>query len=678
MGTFTESFYINIDGRTNEPDGAYEGFVFRNIVLRQELLRPNELRFTMQSKEVIDSMDTDDFPTPRELMGAKVECRIKTLRFKNNDETEDETELLTFKGIVFDVNVYSSSNMFSEQLIDVTAYSSDYLLMDHPHCFSYENMTLKEIVEKTIEPYQDEIKNPQIDPLHETNKNKEDKDKKWEQQIPYTVQYNETNYQFLTRLAQRYGQWMYHDGEKWIFGKIQRKKAIGLKARNDIRNYHFSTKILHHKVKQVHHNYLEYTNPQKSSSEVSDLETSGYNVLTDAVKQKAAALYKKETFHHVRCSNPEGAGKKPGNEINEIEVSLKTKLYGEKTQQVVCSGSTVRADLTIGSCIEILDDQKSKQENAVSSEYGDLIIIGITHYTEEIGEYRNSFTAVPSKADYPPYFQSDIFPVSSAQRAKVIDNVDPELMGRIRVQFLWQEVQDQNLMTPWIRIAQPHGGSLKGFYFIPEIDEEVMVDFENGNAEKPYVVGTLWHEKNPPIVKVVDGEMRELPIVKKMLENNELKQIRSRDGHAINFGDYKDQRGYMKLFDGKDDNYSITLDADRKTITIQAKSDIYLNARGNIVMNAGANMTLNVGGDYSLKATNVSIDAKDNITAVANAHATLIGQSGLTVNTPASGDVTAGGHMNVGGSSTTITGAVSMGGGGSAAVTIQGSSVSIQ
>ena len=72
-----------------------------------------------------------------------------------------------------------------------------------------------------------------------------------------------------------------------------------------------------------------------------------------------------------------------------------------------------------------------------------------------------------------------------------MNNNDPVGIGRIRVQFPWQE--EKNQMTPWIRLIQPHSGAGKGFYFIPEIGEEVLVGFEGRNAEKPFVMGAHYN-----------------------------------------------------------------------------------------------------------------------------------------------------------------------------------------
>ena len=64
-------------------------------------------------------------------------------------------------------------------------------------------------------------------------------------------------------------------------------------------------------------------------------------------------------------------------------------------------------------------------------------------------------------------------------------------MGRVQVQMAWQRYE--NTRTPWLRMTNPHAGSGKGMYFIPENGEEVLVAFENDNAEKPYVQGAMYN-----------------------------------------------------------------------------------------------------------------------------------------------------------------------------------------
>jgi len=579
MGTLTKKVKITIDNNN------YKDFNFLNIVLSQQLMTPNQLRFTMQKKDFKDCMGEGYFPTYKEIIGKEVVCEIETTRFDNSDE--QQSEKIKFNGVIFNVNIRSSAGTFSEQLIDVTANSHDYLLMDHPHCFSYEGKKLKDIVTATLAHLNISIEG--IDP-------------RTTESIPYTVQYNESNHQFLSRLAKRYGEWMYNDGEKWIFGKIKKKNEddpILLEERNDVLNYSFQAGITHHKLKHAHHDYLKYENSTKSDSDYPH-KMSSTHFLTKEAKDRSIKLFTKETFQHLQCSTPEG------NTIKELDVSVETQLFSEKTQQTVCIGSSVRADLSIGSFIQLKDHWfKDDNDSNFSILYESMMITGIVHYTEANGGYRNSFTAVADDSNYPPYYQCDTFPHSAAQRAKVMDNNDPENLGRIRVQFLWQEGQDDNLMTPWIRIAQPHGGDQKGFYFIPEIDEEVMVDFENGNAEKPYVVGTLWHGKQRPKDSWTGKEKRTNTWGQSSgaVTNNSLKGIRTRNGHAIAFfDDPVTNKGQIVIVDSND-NYLRLRATDNQieiyshgNIKLFAENDIIIEANNDIIQKAGHNRLSTIAG----------------------------------------------------------------------------------
>ena len=84
----------------------------------------------------------------------------------------------------------------------------------NPNCKSYENKTLDEIVQDVIGDYADRLET-EIKP-------------RFSGVIPYCVQYNETDYQFLQRLAKRYGEWMYNDGERFVFGVMPDGERVKL------------------------------------------------------------------------------------------------------------------------------------------------------------------------------------------------------------------------------------------------------------------------------------------------------------------------------------------------------------------------------------------------------------------------------------------------------------------
>jgi len=584
MATSTEKIEIKIDGK------AYATYNFLNIVLVQELLKPNELSFTMQKKNLLDSEDDSSFSIPKELLGAKVSCLIETARYDQTAALKNET--LEFKGIIFKVNAYRSE-MNSELLIDVQAGSPDYLLMDNPHCYSYENKSLNDIVSSTVDPYSiPAVINPQM-----------------KSTIPYTVQYNESNYHFLVRLAQRYGEWMYYDGAQWIFGKVKKAGSVELYPRVDLLNYRYMVDLRHATLKHGHHDYLKYENPVKSDKDVSGgllQSLSGFNELTDPAKKKSQSLFTKTTFQHLQCSNPEES------DADELEISLKAQLSGSKAQQAICTGTTVRADLRLGSCVTIKDYIDKDKNKLGYYDHDELLVCRIVHRADAEGNYRNEFTAIPSKSDYPPYYDNDVYPVVEAQRAKVIDNKDPEKLGRIRVQFLWQELQDASMITPWIRIAQPHGGDNKGFYFIPEIGEEVMTGFENGNAEKPYAIGTLYHGQQHPGSNWPS-------------DSNDIKAIRTRNGHTIEIHDVG-EGGFIRIYDNEKENYILTFSTDEKLIKLESTGNIELYAQNDIIMEAKNNINMKAGVDMNREAgeninetagTNITTDAGKNISTSA-------------------------------------------------------------
>lgn len=133
-----------------------------------------------------------------------------------------------------------------------------------------------------------------------------------------------------------------------------------------------------------------------------------------------------------------------------------------------------------------------------------------------------------SKKFYPPLAPVSPIRTVSAQRAFVAANNDPMRMNRVRVRFPWQKDEDDP--SPWIRIALPMASEDSGFNFIPENGDEAIVNFENGNIEKPYVEGLLYSADRKPSYTY---------------KKNNMRSISSRNGHSIIFTDNK--KGYDAL-----------------------------------------------------------------------------------------------------------------------------------
>jgi Rhs element Vgr protein len=591
MAILTDKIEIKIDGK------AWKNYVFSDIRLVQELLKPAELRFKMSKDSLNENEKEVSFSLSRDLLGQKVEFTLTTLRVDvKRNQNEDN---VVFNGIIFDVNA-TRSTMGTGSVVEVVAYSPDYLLCDSPHCISYENDTLESIVKSTVEPYEIQLENAPM----------------MTESIPYVVQYNETNYDFMKRLAQRYGEWLYYDGKKLVFGKIKKQDCIELHPDFDMINYRYQLDLEHLKAQHAAHNYLDYGN---TTHNVNEFTADNMHRLTDICYNKSDEMYKKETFQNLHAVTAET------HSLVETEHSAKILGVGKKSQLAVCIGKTSRADLKIGSVLKIKEFFRVGTDFCMHDE---LLIYKITHSAEVTEKYENEFWAIPANCEYPPYSSNDLYPHNcGTQRAVVMDNIDPESLGRIRVQFLWQKEQnDNNMMTPWIRIAQPHGGDNKGFYFIPEVGEEVMVGFENGNAEKPYVVGTLYQGEQRPGKNWHNDN------------SNDIKAIRTRNGHTIEIHD-EGEDGFIRIYDNDKENYILTFSTDDKLIKLESTGNIELHAASNVIIKAGNNIEMAAGVD-------INRNAGENITETAGTDITV--SAGNDISTDAGNDITvsAGNDMN--------------------------------
>ena len=187
--------------------------------------------------------------------------------------------------------------------------------------------------------------------------------------------------------------------------------------------------------------------------------------------------------------------------------------------------------------------------------------------------------------------------------ALVIDNNDPEKLGRVLVS-LPALPEGPEL---WARMVTPLAGENRGICFLPEIGDEVLVAFSQGELASAYILGGLWgKEKQPPEDLDYDG--------------NNLKMIRTRAGHTLIFDD-TDDKGRITLIDNKEN--SLVIDPSDGRITLNAKStielitdgDIYLSGKkiileadNTIEIKSGSSLTLDGGNEAYLKGGTVKIN----------------------------------------------------------------------
>lgn len=563
-GTKSTGFCISLDGSAWRLD---------NFTLSQSLLSPNSLSFTMH-KGPEENMNEALFTICGHIIGKEIIISLETDSIER-ESLKAETDTIAdinFKGVILSA---SGSRSSTEYVINVQAYSWEALLSDNQTCKSFEDKTLNDIINDVIDDYSDHLDS--------------EVDSRFTDTIPYCVQYNETNYQFLQRLARRYGEWLYNDGERIVFGNLPEGESVKLAyPSQDIPSYNVDLNMQHVAFNHVASSYNSYDANQKEGIEEMQKE---YNTLSEQVFQASQNCYVKPTLQNLHSG---GFANNDGRETI-LNVSTKTQARGQKAGMLTYSGNTYCSKLKIGSTLLIVDNYITNSALNEKSKINqdEILITELVHYFSADETYSNHFVGIPSACDFPPYSNSDVYPIAQSCRAKVIDNEDPNNLGRIRVQFDWQAQLDEKMMTPWLRMAQPYAGGGKGFSFIPEIGEEVMIDFEGGNAERPYVKGTLYNGVGDP-----DGKW--LP---NNNSSNQIKAIRTRNGHTIEIHD-EGSDGYIRIYDNEKENYILTFSTDEKLIKLESTGNIELYAKNDIIMHAGHDINASADNDVFIAAGN--------------------------------------------------------------------------
>ena len=577
MSISIKKLTVNIDGTPSRMfDINLEGIDYHldDFSLYQGLLSPNSLSFSLRKKMPEENEQDTTFAVCGYIIGKEISLSLETDHIETLSlGTEgDKVADVEFKGVIVSASADRSE---TEYYVTVEARSWETLLEDNPTCKSFEDRPLNDIVNDVTDDYNGKI-TPAVDA-------------RFADAIPYCVQYNETNYQFLQRLARRYGEWLYNDGSQMVFGKLVKQDAVMLAyPSKDIPSYSVGLKMQHVAFSHVASSYNSYNANQKDG--LSEMQRE-YNQLSEQVFQASQELYRKATLQNLHSG---GFADTDGRET-VLNVSTKTQARGEKAGMLTYSGSTYCSKLKLGGTLLIVDNYITDSVLSAKSDVNqsEILITELIHCFSSDEVYSNRFTGIPAECDYPPYSNSDVYPVAASCRAKVTDNEDPNNLGRIRVQFDWQAELAADMMTPWLRMSQPYAGGSKGFSFIPEIGEEVMIDFEGGNAERPYVKGTLYNG-----IDSVDRKW-----VKARNEHNQIKAIRTRNGHTIEVHD-EGNDGYIRIYDNLKENYILTFSTDRKLIMLESTGNIELYAKNDIIMHAGHDIQATADHDVSVSAGN--------------------------------------------------------------------------
>ena len=505
-----------------------------------------------------------------------------------------------FVGVVTNVQLHREGSDFG--CIIVSGYSATYRMETAHSCFSWNDRTIGDVVKKLCEQAKVQL---ELNPAF-----KETKD--------FICQYEESDFDFIRRLAHQYQEWMYFDGTKLIFGK-PRKLAdpIRLEYGTTLSSLDIGLQTLA-RSEQV---FSYHSGADREMQRMTPDLAYGHDKLAGDAFRASLGMFSKPARQHAlpRISNE-----------TELINYMGRKQAAETAETHYITAESQVPTLRVGSVVSLYSSFLERVGNLSEESLGNFIIIEITHEVSQGSYYKNRFKAIPATIKALPSPKVRM-PLAETQMATVLSNADPQGKGRVRVRMNWQT---DGMQTGWVRVMTPDGGSSsdvksnRGFVFIPEVGDQVLLGFRHGDPARPYVMGSLFNG-------TTGGGGG---------QGNNCKSLTTRSGSSLKLDDsagsvtLHDKGGVSMNFDGAGCS---SFDS-KKNSTLNAGQSHTINAGSNSSVNAGANYSANVGKGASCLNMDANgdivLEGKNKITIKVGENTITISADGIVTNAE-SGDV---------------------------------------
>lgn len=497
-----------------------------------------------------------------------------TLSINPEGGVVDSSRALEFIGIVTDIqfeNVVEGTNV-----VIITA-ASPTITMDGPERNAhYFNQSASDIIGSIVDNYP--VTKGDIESTSEKYR--------------FDTQYRETDYDYIMRLAESVGMFAWYSGSDFNLTSANSKKTVDLKWREELGSFMMNLGTAPVEFRSEVYNYEQ--NKIFSSDSKSIAMEASISKLSKVSPDASKKIFEESGF----TSFPKNI-----EDAKTLDNTLKNERRLAMGSLVRCHGLSIVPEVTVGSCVQVKGMDKYD---------GQYWVIGVQHILSERSKYHNTFLCVPLDIAYPgrKMLEAREHAGIGVHLARVVDLEDPMKLGRIKIKYPWLE-GDQ---TEWARLAVPHAGKGRGWYVLPEIDDEVLVGYEFGDTDRPVVLGCLYNKDSAPMQEAVSPE-------------NDIKMLMTRSGNKILLDD-KD--GSEKIvISQKDGKNSIVMDMSGPSISISTDGDISIKGK-NLGIETDQGITMKAGADIKLEGTNIEIKAKSSIKSEASVKNDI--QGGVQVN----------------------------------------------
>ena len=510
---------------------------FSHLSLNQKMYDHHSFKVVV-GHEIIEAQGINTLDTSKDWLG-----KVALILLGSN----------AFIGIVTSVNLVHNHGLHGDLVI--SGYSQTILLESGDNLCSWTEKALRDIVDEVMCGLDSEVK------------------PKYGDKIGYMVQYRESNFGFLRRIACQYNEWFFYDGQKLVFGEPSEKPEIPLFYGSDVSNIQVSLR-----VRPVTYDAFSYHSLRdekidgSTKNSVRGLDELGLHAFNTS----------KDTFilTPLVSAGPRIPDK---GSLDDVLENLQSAAAANLS---TVSGSSTKQDLRPG----VIVDFKVSIADALFTNQkpiGRYLVTSVHHQATGEDGYTNYFEAIPAEVKVLPEPKITM-PVAYPQIATVLSNDDPDGKGRVQVQCQWQIMKGLN--TNWIRVMTPDAGvsdkvgSNRGWVTIPEIGDQVLIQYRYGDPARPFVLGSLFHG-----ISGVGGD-----------KNNKMKSFTTKSGSTLTLNE---------------DHGSILLrDAAGNNMNYDGAGNISITSAETISFNCGnSRMTMKKDGTIDLNGVDISVLAGNSI-----------------------------------------------------------------
>lgn len=598
-------------------DGELKVSPFSSFTLVQRINEHHEftLSFSQDIKKGTDALSINKYSN---YLGRTISVKFGN-DFYSEKNNQDES---LFIGLITEIGM--SDKPFDNDQVVIKGKSPSILLESVESCSSFTEKNLDQIIKHFAQNIDTNVLGVEVNSTYK-------------KPIPFVFQYNESNYGFIKRLSADYGQWFYYDGRKLHFGRPSKLPPdVKLNYPVDISHMKLNMKVAPSGFKR---NAYSFKNKDdKFEVDGNSIKPVGLGNFGNKAIETSDKVFTSESVSPSLYRSGTKA---------DLEDFSKIQRGYLSSNLVTLSARSDNPHVHVGSIVDI--SKNSGEDEKSESTVGKFLVIKVIHALDGNGNYSNNFEAIPSEVDFlpPPKINR---PNMKPMIGSVIGNKDPDGKGKVKVQLILQAGAGK-FETTWIPCMTPSAGAggrgkNRGFHFIPEIGDFVIVGFADNDPSRPYVQGSI------PLAENVDSNPN---------KDNFEKVISTRSGNTIFFRDKDSSKEQEIRIETDESNLisilvkggdgSITIQSTKEitvesTKTIHVKSekitvegkDIEVNATNAIAMKANkkisiesAQVEISASSDLKAKGTNVKVEgsAVTEVKGTAKLSLTASGQTEL-------------------------------------------------